>query len=176
MTQNGEHKLTVNGVKKGRPGKGRVLSLEQRKRCYAQHAMTEENTFRYTSKATEKNSNPLQRAWCKRCRADSRKRSRAKRLLEAKAVARQQRKEAKAQLDAVLPKAKGKGRKPTRAQELTAQSIDKAIAKINDNVQCGDCRQTFPDALTASEHIAGGTCKGVKVAAKGKVATKGKAA
>ncbi len=41
---------TANGIIKGRPGKGRVLSLEQRKRCYAGHAMTEANTFRYTAK------------------------------------------------------------------------------------------------------------------------------
>lgn len=118
MTQNGTHKPTCNGVYKGRPGKGRVYTLGQRKACYAKHAMTEDNTFRYTPKPTKATPKPLERTWCKRCRADSRKRSRAKRLLQAKAVARQTRKEAKAQLDQALPKAEGKPRKAATAAAL----------------------------------------------------------
>ncbi len=108
MTQNGEHKPTVNGVIKGRPGKGKVLSLGQRKRCYAKHEMTPDNTFRYTAKATKANPNPLEREWCKRCRADSRKRSRVKRLAEAKAAARLQAKAVKAELKAAMPTGKAK--------------------------------------------------------------------
>ncbi len=83
---------TANGVIKGRPGKGRVLSLEQRKRCYAGHAMTEENTFRYTAKRVKGQPNPIERAWCKKCRATSRKASAEKRRLrEAKEEAQRKR-------------------------------------------------------------------------------------
>jgi hypothetical protein len=86
------HKPTCNGILKGRPGKGNVLSLEQRKRCYAGHAMTEANTFRYKAiLKRDKNGKPSKfapvRAWCKRCRTDSRKRSVAKRLESARAEA-----------------------------------------------------------------------------------------
>lgn len=79
------HKPTCNGIQKGRPGKGKVLSLGERKFCYAtpKHAMTEENTFRYTAKT----KGATEREWCRKCRADSRKRSRVKRLAEAKALA-----------------------------------------------------------------------------------------
>jgi hypothetical protein len=95
MTQNGEHKPTVNGIVKGRPGKGRVLSLGQRKVCYNKptHRMDDDNIFRYTAKATKATPAPLERIWCKRCRALSRKRSQVKRLAEA--LAQLQREEAK---------------------------------------------------------------------------------
>lgn len=81
------HKPTCNGIFKGRPGKGKVLSLEQRKRCYAGHAMTPENTFRYRAKIADSTKRKPVRAWCKKCRADSRKRSVAKRLESARAEA-----------------------------------------------------------------------------------------
>lgn len=81
------HKPTCNGIQKGRPGKGRVLSLGQRKQCYAKHPMTDANTFTYKG-----------RIWCKKCRADSRKRSRVKRLAEAKALALAKAKEDRAAL------------------------------------------------------------------------------
>ena len=106
--QNGEHKPTINGVIKGRPGKGKVLSLGQRKRCYAGHSMTPENTFRYTAKATKHTPKPLEREWCKRCRADSRKRGRVRRLEAAKIEARVQAKAAKDALKAAMPKSKAK--------------------------------------------------------------------
>lgn len=61
------HVRTCNGVDKGRPG-GKVLSLGERANCYHGHKMTKENTFRYRG-----------RIWCRRCRADSRKRSRGNR-------------------------------------------------------------------------------------------------
>lgn len=80
---------TINGVIKGRPGKGRVLSLEQRAYCYAspKHQMTDDNTFRYTAKRVQGKPQPIQRAWCKKCRAASRKRSVDKRKAEALALA-----------------------------------------------------------------------------------------
>ena len=81
------HKPTVNGIFKGRPGAGKVLSLEQRKRCYAGHAMTPDNTFRYRAKIEGSTKRKPVRAWCKKCRADSRKRSVAKRLESARAEA-----------------------------------------------------------------------------------------
>lgn len=105
MTQNGEHKPTVNGVIKGRPGKGKVLSLGQRRFCYAQpkHAMTEDNTFRYTAKPTESNPTPLEREWCRKCRAASRKRGRARRMEMAKVEARR----IKAELRKAMPTTTG---------------------------------------------------------------------
>lgn len=95
MTQNDNehgHKPTVNGVLKGRPGKGKVLSLEQRKRCYVGHAMTEDNTFRYKAiLAKDKRGRVTKyapvRAWCKKCRTISRKRSVTRRLEAARAAA-----------------------------------------------------------------------------------------
>lgn len=86
------HKPTCNGVLKGRPGKGKVLSLEQRKRCYVGHAMTDDNTFRYKAiTKRDKNGKAIKfapvRAWCKKCRTLSRKRSVIKRLETARAEA-----------------------------------------------------------------------------------------
>ena len=105
---------TANGIVKGRPGKGRVLSLEQRKRCYAGHAMTEDNTFRYTAKRVKGKAQPIERAWCKKCRAISRKASAtARRLREAKEA-----KAAKRETSAAISKStarKGKGSKAATA-------------------------------------------------------------
>ncbi len=109
---------TANGIIKGRPGKGRVLSLEQRASCYHGHKMTEANTFRYTAKRVKGQPKPIERAWCKKCRADSRKNSAtARRLREAKEAAAKKR-ETNAKLRLAMPKAKGsKGaRKAKRAQ------------------------------------------------------------
>lgn len=109
---------TANGVIKGRPGKGRVLSLEQRGKCYAGHKMTEENTFRYTAKRLKGKPKPIQRAWCKKCRARSRKASAtARRLREAKEAAAAKR-ETNAALKAATARkgskaAKGKGKAAT---------------------------------------------------------------
>ena len=148
---------TCNGIIKGRPGKGRVLSLGQRKRCYDGHAMTPDNTFRYTAKRVKGKPKPVEREWCKRCRAASRKRSAVKRLAEAKKAAASQRKASDAKLSEALPtaasskaakarkaktakarkaaassKAKPKTirapRKMTEGQELTAAAIRKAVA------------------------------------------------
>lgn len=110
---------TANGIIKGRPGKGRVLSLEQRKKCYAGHAMTEDNTFRYTAKRVKGKPKPIERAWCKKCRAISRKSSAtARRLREAKEEKARQR-ETNAALKKALPKArkaaKGKAAKSAKA-------------------------------------------------------------
>ena len=97
------HKPTCNGIVKGRPGKGRVLSLGQRKSCYAspKHAMTEENTFTYKG-----------RIWCRKCRADSRRRSVVKRLAEAKRLATIKAKEDRAAIKAATATATDTG-KPT---------------------------------------------------------------
>lgn len=104
---------TANGVIKGRPGKGRVLSLEQRRKCYAGHAMTEENTFRYTAKRVKGQPKPIERAWCKKCRARSRKASaEARRLREAKELAA-----AKRETNAALRKALPKARKAAKADK-----------------------------------------------------------
>ena len=125
---------TANGIIKGRPGKGRVLSLEQRKRCYAGHPMTEANTFRYTAKRVKGKAKPIERAWCRKCRALSRKNSAtARRMREAKEEATRKR-ETKAQLSKALPKAKGakgaKGGKPKRtlATTPTASAAKRAKA------------------------------------------------
>ncbi len=104
---------TANGVIKGRPGKGRVLSLEQRKRCYSGHAMTEENTFRYTAKRAKGAPKPIERAWCKKCRATSRKSSAtARRLREAKEAAAAKR-ETNAALGKSIHKSRAKRGKAT---------------------------------------------------------------
>ncbi len=112
---------TANGVIKGRPGKGRVLSLEQRKRCYSGHAMTEENTFRYTAKRAKGAPKPIQRAWCRTCRATSRKASAtARRLREAKELAAAKR-ETNAKLRQSMPKArKAKGSKAAKPARKAA--------------------------------------------------------
>ncbi len=110
-TQKGEHKPTINGVTKGRPGKGKVLSLGQRKRCYAGHTMSPENTFCYTAKKTKEMPNPLERQWCKKCRSASRALGRARRLEAAKVEARQQ----EAALKAAMPKAKKRAKRAKRA-------------------------------------------------------------
>ncbi len=93
----GVHKPTCNGILKGRPGKGKVLSLGQRKRCYAAHAMTEENTFTYKG-----------REWCRKCRADSRRRSVVKRLAEAQRIADAKAKEDRDAIRAATAKGTGK--------------------------------------------------------------------
>lgn len=99
------HKPTCNGIQKGRPGKGKVLSLGERKQCYAKHAMSEENTFTYKG-----------RIWCKKCRTASRKRSVVKRLAEAKALALAKAKEDRAALKQATAKAtsKPKAKRATR--------------------------------------------------------------
>ena len=107
---------TANGVIKGRPGKGRVLSLEQRKKCYAGHAMTEENTFRYTAKRIKGKSKPIERAWCKKCRARSRKASaESRRLREAKEAAATKR-----ETNAAIKAATTKGATSAKPKRLTA--------------------------------------------------------
>ncbi len=112
---------TANGIIKGRPGKGRVLSLEQRKRCYAGHAMTEENTFRYTAPRVKGKPKPIERAWCRKCRALSRKNSAAaRRLREAKELAAAKR-ETNAKLRQSMPTAsKAKGSKATKPARKAA--------------------------------------------------------
>ncbi len=113
---------TANGVIKGRPGKGRVLSLEQRKRCYAGHAMTEENTFRYTAKRAKGAPKPIQRAWCRTCRATSRKSSAtARRLREAKELAATKR-ETNAALGKSIHKSRAKRGKAKGSQKPKAAS------------------------------------------------------
>ena len=121
---------TANGVIKGRPGKGRVLSLEQRKRCYAGHAMTEANTFRYTAKRAKGAPKPIERAWCRKCRAQSRKSSaEARRLREAKEEAARKR-ETKSQLRQALPKAKGsKAAKGKATSSKRAKAAPKAASR-----------------------------------------------
>lgn len=118
---------TANGIVKGRPGKGRVLSLEQRKRCYAGHAMTEENTFRYTAKRVKGKAKPIERAWCRKCRAISRKSSAtARRLREAKEA-----KAAKRDTNAAISKAttrKGKGSKAAKVKGSKAAKVSPAKA------------------------------------------------
>ncbi len=122
---------TANGIIKGRPGKGRVLSLEQRRKCYAGHAMSEENTFRYTAKRVKGQPKPIERAWCRKCRATSRKSSaEARRLREAKEAASAKR-ETNARLKASMPKGKGrKAAKPARtlATEPTPRARQRAKA------------------------------------------------
>ena len=76
---------TTNGVVKGRPGKGRVYTLGQRKTCYAGHPMVGDNVFAYCPKRPD-GTRGAERVWCKKCRALSRKRSalrRAERIAEA---------------------------------------------------------------------------------------------
>lgn len=118
---------TANGIVKGRPGKGRVLSLEQRKNCYAGHRMTEENTFRYTAKRVKGKAKPIERAWCRKCRAISRKSSAsARRLREAKEA-----KAAKRETNAAISKAttrKGKGSKAAKVKGSKAAKVSPAKA------------------------------------------------
>lgn len=115
------HKPTCNGITKGRPGKGRVLSLGQRKTCYAKHAMTPDNTFTYKG-----------REWCRKCRAASRRRSVVKRLAEAKRLAAIKAKEDRNAIKDATAKA---GDKPTAKKtgkgsaKKTAKGSAKAGAK-----------------------------------------------
>lgn len=155
---------TANGIIKGRPGKGRVLSLEQRKRCYAGHAMTEENTFRYTAKRVKGKPKPIERAWCKKCRAQSRKSSaEARRLREAKEAATQKR-----ETNAALKARKGAKAAPVKAASPKAAKARKAATKpsgkaatkatprkgeVSGNVGVGCCAETFRDAPSASKHF-----------------------
>lgn len=192
MVQNGEHKPTINGVIKGRPGKGKVLSLGQRARCYAGHRMTPENTFRYTAKATKQTPKPLEREWCKRCRADSRKRSQVKRLAAAKIAARQQAKAVREELAAAMPEDKPKPKPQPqpkvsgKAKPAPARSAKPAVAKGNGKAKsakastivgtfadvkgagkgnaCGKCGETFPDPPTLTAHF-GKAHKGARKAA-----------
>ncbi len=134
-TQTETQTPTANGVIKGRPGKGRVLSLEQRAYCYAKpkHAMTEENTFRYTAKRAKGQPKPIERAWCRKCRAVSRKASAtACRLREDKEEQARQR-EIKAQLRQALPKArkaaKGSKAKAVKAAKPVGATVRKASRK-----------------------------------------------
>ncbi len=103
------HKPTCNGIQKGRPGKGKVLSLGQRKRCYVSHAMTDANTFTYKG-----------RQWCRKCRADSRRRSVVKRLAEAKRLADIKAKEDRAAIRSATAKASGK---PAKAKTAKAKKV-----------------------------------------------------
>jgi hypothetical protein len=172
MVQNGEHKPTVNGVIKGRPGKGKVYTLGQRAACYASHRMTEENTFMYTPKPTKGTPKPLTRTWCKRCRAASRKRSAIKRLAAAKVAARLQRKEVKAALDAALPNGKGKG-KATPAPKPKAQRKASGVkARVSGVVKVACCGETFPDAPTASKHFLAHEAQKAKGKAKPRAASR----
>ncbi len=180
MSENGEHKATVNGVVKGRPGKGRVLSLGQRKQCYHGHKMTEDNTFRYTKKPTQATPKPIEREWCKRCRGISRVASAARRRTVEAKIAAQQKREAKeatpseqARADKVAEelaralsdngKAKPapKAVKPKRAEGKVAKPARKVAT--SGKVACGACGETFPDPPTATKHIVKCTGK-VKVA------------
>ncbi len=124
--------LTANGVEKGRPGKGRVLSLEQRAYCYAEpkHRMTEANTFRYTAKRVKGQPKPIERAWCRKCRALSRKRSHDRRVAEAKAEAKRQAREVKAQLAQALPKARKASKPKAKAATATPRKA-KAVKAAN---------------------------------------------
>ena len=107
---------TANGVIKGRPGKGRVLSLEQRKNCYAGHRMTADNTFRYTAKRIKGKPKPIERAWCRKCRATSRKSSAdQRRLREAKEA-----KAAKRDTNAAIKAAITKGATSAKPKRLMA--------------------------------------------------------
>jgi len=102
------HKPTCNGVIKGRPGKGKVLSLGERKRCYDGHSMSDENTFTYKG-----------RQWCRKCRKASRLRSRLKRLAEARALAVAKAKTDRAALKTATAKANArKARKPRAAKKV----------------------------------------------------------
>lgn len=114
-TTSAVHKLTCNGVEKGRPGKGRVLSLGQRKTCYAAHKMTDENTFTYKG-----------REWCRKCRAASRKRSVVKRLAEAKRLAAIKAKEDRAAIKEAT--AKGSTGKPKAAKKRAKATAKKVAA------------------------------------------------
>ncbi len=82
-----QHKPTCNGIFKGRPGAGKVLSLGERKTCYAGHKMTPENTFKYRAKLAN-GKRAAARLWCRKCRTASRKRSVEKRLELARAEAK----------------------------------------------------------------------------------------
>ena len=119
---------TANGVIKGRPGKGRVLSLEQRKKCYAGHAMTEENTFRYTAKRIKGKAKPIERAWCKKCRARSRKASaESRRLREAKEAAATKR-----ETNAAIKAATTKGATSAKPKRLAAAKAAKGSKAARD--------------------------------------------
>lgn len=175
MSHNGVGKPTINGIVKGRPGKGKVLSLGQRKTCYAGHSMTKDNIFAYH-----------ERIWCRRCRADSRNRSHGKRLAEAKAMAKAQRKTAVDNLNAafagkpkavkaVAPKTAVARRKPKATETekarvekhldrvLTPEAkairpasarVGRKVAKaVGGNIACGECDKVFPDPPSASKHF-----------------------
>ncbi len=107
-----QEQRTPNGIIKGRPGAGKVLSLGERKSCYAGHAMSKENTFRYTKpvarlengRIDRKAHKPEERIWCRKCRAISRKGSRTRRLAEEVKADRQNARQARATVEAGMTK------------------------------------------------------------------------
>ncbi len=115
-----EH-TTANGIVKGRPGAGKVLSLGERKSCYAGHKMTKDNTFRYTKPVTRlanghvdrKAPKPTERIWCRTCRAVSRKGSHTRRVAAEEKAERASARTARATVEAGMTK--GKARKAAPA-------------------------------------------------------------
>ena len=97
---------TANGVVKGRPGKGRVYTLGQRKVCYAGHPMTPANTFVYCPKLAD-GKRGAERVWCRKCRALSRKRSAASRAGRMAEAVAGERKDGAAAIDAAFEPPKG---------------------------------------------------------------------
>ena len=136
MTKTQEHR-TANGIVKGRPGAGKVLSLGERKTCYVGHKMTKDNTFTYTrlrrkleNGRVDPKDHPSARIWCRICRAISRKGSHVRRVAAEALEERKASRTARATVEAGMTK--GKARKarpaPVKASEGKATVKPKATA------------------------------------------------
>ena len=132
MTKTQEHK-TANGIVKGRPGAGKVLSLGERKTCYAGHKMTKDNTFTYTrlrrkleNGRVDPKDHPSARIWCRICRAISRKGSHVRRVAAEALEQRKASHTARATVEAGMSKGKARKARPAPVKASVAKAVAKA--------------------------------------------------
>ena len=189
-TKTQEHR-TANGIVKGRPGAGKVLSLGERKTCYANHKMTKDNTFIYTrprrkleNGRVDPKDHPSARIWCRICRAISRKGSHVRRVAAEAIEERKASRTARATVEAGMTK--GKARKarpaPVKASEGKATAKPKATAKTKPARKASATAKPKATASTPKTRAATVKAKARKHApapvarkAKAAPATKGKA-
>ena len=132
MTKTQEHK-TANGIVKGRPGAGKVLSLGERKTCYAGHKMTKDNTFTYTrlrrkleNGRVDPKDHPSARIWCRICRAISRKGSHVRRVAAEALEQRKASHTARATVEAGMSKGKARKARPAPVKASSSPPSRKA--------------------------------------------------
>ena len=152
MTKTQEHR-TANGIVKGRPGAGKVLSLGERKTCYAGHKMTKDNTFTYTrlrrkleNGRVDPKDHPSARIWCRICRAISRKGSHVRRVAAEALEQRKASHTARATVEAGMSKGKARKARPAPVKA----SVGKATAKAKPVVKPKATAKAKPVARKAA--------------------------